>query len=484
MAKKRTKNVQPAKKSFFFGPGWEKLSNYIKKFWSLNQIDIKNRADKFSDDKGIMSLSGAVNFVACISLILFGTLFFLIISTGISSVLSVAYIIVYILFFIIWLTDRIYLLASGIFVACPECKKKFLIPTYICPTCNAEHTKLTPGKYGAFHHVCNCGTKMPAHFITKRGKLLAKCPKCGYSLANTETVPIAIPIIGGRSSGKTAFITAFSYQFIEKVAPRTGIEVEFNDAKAEELYKNEITRDYMSGSTRMTQTEMNVNVASAKAFEIILKGKNIKPERKFTLYDVAGESFVENTENEIQLQYTYCSGIIFMLDPLSIPTVRNYLDERTNEIDRNSVGTLDLELVLDAFENKLRSIMGKDTLNIPTAIVISKSDIKALDNFLGEEVVMDYMDAHGIEMSDYSKAQDAVTRQFLRDNGMVNFVNSVDMKFKNNRYFKCSSIGHTREAGKYNPKGVLDPVEWIVSQSDKSVRAAWHENDFGVVERK
>ena len=32
-------------------------------------------------------------------------------------------------------------------------------------------------------------------------------------------------------------------------------------------------------------------------------------------------------EDEEQLQYSYCQGIIFMLDPLSIPTVRNYLDD-------------------------------------------------------------------------------------------------------------------------------------------------------------
>jgi len=336
MAKKiRAKNVQPAKKSFFFGPGWEHLGGFIKKFWQLNKDDINKRAAGATDDKGIMSFKGAFNFMTCISLILFGTFFYVVITAGITSILSVAYLFVYFLFFIVWLTDRIYLLANGIFVACPECKKKYLIPTYICPTCGAEHSKLTPGQYGAFKRVCNCGTKLPSHFLLKRSKLSSKCPNpdCGAALSNTESVPVLIPIIGGRSSGKTAFITAFSYMFIEKVAPRNGIDVEFYDTNAEEFYKNEITRDFQSGSTRMTQTEMDVNVASAKAFNFVMKSKHFKPSRVMYLYDIAGESFVDNSENEIQLQYTYCSGIIFMLDPLSIPTVRNYLDERTNLID-------------------------------------------------------------------------------------------------------------------------------------------------------
>ena len=68
-------------------------------------------------------------------------------------------------------------------------------------------------------------------------------------------------------------------------------------------------------------------------------------------------------------------------------------------------------------------------------------------------------------------------------NGLAGFVSNIDMKFKNNRFFKCSSIGHTRESGRYNPKGVLEPMEWIFQTADSGLKAVLHENKFGSVMR-
>lgn len=477
---------QPAKINYFFGPGWKDLGSFIKKFWKFNQEDIKDRAEKLEYGKGIMSFSGAFRLLSCISVILFGTLFFCLITATVSGVLVIAFFIMYILIGIIWLIDRLYLLKNRIFVACPVCKQKYLIPTYICDECGGEHTKLVPGKYGIFYRTCNCGKKLATHCFTKRDKLAAVCPKCGHELNGTGNRPLCVPIIGGRSSGKTAYITAFSYDFIEKVAPRRGLEIIHYNEEMENFYKNEICRDYLGGTTRMTKTELDLKQASSKAFNFIIRNEKLKPDRLVQIYDVAGESFVENTENEEQLQYTYCHGIIFMLDPLSIALVRNHLDHTISEIDKSSVGTMDMDLVLDAFLNKLRQITGcstKDIFNMPIAIVISKADIKTLNSFIGEEVISDYMAEHEMDMSMYMAAEDTIIRKFLSDSGLANFVSNIDLKFKNNRYFKCSAIGHTREHGRYNPKGVLDPMEWIFQTADSGMKLVWNENQFSNVKK-
>ncbi len=175
-----------------------------------------------------------------------------------------------------------------------------------------------------------------------------------------------------------------------------------------------------------------------------------------------------------------------MLDPLSISTVRNYLDERVNEVEKSSVGTLDVDLVLDVFMNKLREITGQSStsvFNVPIAIVISKSDIHTVNKFIGDEIISDFLSERNLDMDSYSVAEDYVCRKFLMDNGLAGFVSNVDLKFKNNRYFKCSSIGHTRETGRYNPKGVLDPMEWIMQTVDGGLKSILHENEFGAVIR-
>lgn len=480
------KEAQPAKPSYFFGPGWKELGLFIKKFWGFNQEDIRKRAEKAETGKGIMSLSGAGRLLSCFSLILFGTLFFVIISAAVSVVLGIAFLIVYVLIFIVWSIDRIHLVRKGIFVACPNCKNKYLIPIYICPGCGEKHTKLTPGKYGVFNRTCNCGQKIPSHFITNRGKLDAECPKCGFALSGTGSKPICIPVIGGRSSGKTAYINAFSYDFIEKVARRNGLTITHYNKDTKRFYEQDITNDYLGGTTRMTKTEMDIKQASSKAFSFIIHSDKMSPDRLIQIYDVAGESFVDNTENEEQLQYTYCHGIVFMLDPLSIPVVRNYLDDTVNEVDKSSVGTLDVDLVLDAFMNKLREITGQSStavFSVPIAIVISKSDIRTLNQFIGEEIISDYMTEKQYGMDMYSVAEDRICRQFLIDSGLANFVSNIELKFKNNRFFKCSAIGHTRENGRYNPNGILEPMEWIFQTTDAGLKSVLHESKFEKVER-
>lgn len=479
--------TQPTKVSYFYGQGWKEFKLFLKKFWEFNQEDIRRKTEKVENGKGIMHLSGTAQLLSCFSLIFFGTLFFVMISVIVSVVLGIAFLLVYVLIFIVFWMDRIHLIRKGIFVACPNCKNKYLIPIYLCPVCGSKHTDLTPGKYGIFSRTCQCGHKIPSHFITNRGKLEARCHHCGFALSGTGNKPICIPVIGGRSSGKTAYISAFCYDFIEKVAPRNELMIKHYNEDTKKVYEQEITNDYLGGTTRMTKEELDINQASSKAFSFLIQNHVLKPDRLIQIYDVAGESFVKNDENEEQLQYSYCHGIIFMLDPLSIPVVRNYLDDSINEIDRSSVGTLDVDVVLDSFMNKLRVITGQTStavFDVPIAIVISKGDLKTLDRFIGEDIISEYMTKKQYNMEMYSVAEDKICRQFLIENGLAHFVNTIELKFKNNRFFKCSAIGHTRERGRYNPRGVLEPMEWIFQTTDLGLKRVLRENKFEDVERE
>ena len=76
-------------------------------------------------------------------------------------------------------------------------------------------------------------------------------------------------------------------------------------------------------------------------------------------------------------------------------------------------------------------------------------------------------------------AVDYLCRKFLRENEMGGFVNAIEMKFSENRFFAASAIGHTRNSGPYNPKGVLEPVEWICSLADKRLASLWVSGQYG-----
>ena len=485
--------LQPAKKSYFFGKGYRDLSNTIKGAWQRNFDSIKKYKECIADSHGSGEGKAAFilklisNVLAMLSVLFFGSLITLVISAINIVVLLVFMALVYIGFSAIWLVDRIYLIRKKIFTACHECKEKSLIPTYICPKCGAKHTYLTPGVYGILHRTCigeepnsYCGEKLPTTFFNGRRNLEAVCSRCTTPLMDKESVPICIPVVGGRSVGKTAFITAFSNDFIENVAPSKGWSIEFYNDKKEEIYK-EIQQDYLTGSTRMTDRSQDIRKASSVSFSFFVKGKEFKPERLVHVYDIAGEVFTDNSENEIQKQYEYCQGMVLMVDPFAIPSIRNRCEDQLFPEDLAGIGKADINGIVDSFLNKLREVTGlsdQKMSSVPLAVIIGKIDSAGLAEEIGDLAVKKNMAEKSERFKDYFDTQDYLCRQFLKQNGMESFINNVDLKFKDNRYFACTAIGHTRDKGQYKPQGVLPPMQWLFSKADSKMSSSWNDIKF------
>jgi len=475
---------QPAKKSYFFDKGYRDLANTIKGAWRRNFDSISDYKDNLAD----LSLRGTVgkffhgilNILAILAVLVCGS----VITAGITFINIVILLgfmaIVYIGFTVIWTVDRLYLLHKRIFTACHECKEKSLIPVYICPGCGAKHDNLTPGVYGILKRTCNCGEKLPTTFFNGRRELEAECPCCGHKLMDRESRPICIPVVGGRSVGKTAFITAFSREFIETVAPANGLEIEFYNDKKAEIYR-EITQDFIAGSTRMTDRPQDVNLASSVSFSFFVKNPALSPERLVHVYDIAGEVFTDNSENEVQKQYEYCQGIVLIIDPFAIPSVRHRYEELLEPEDIAGIGRADINTIIDSFLNKLREVTGlsdNKMSSVPLAVVISKIDSAGLEQDVGTLAVNKLMKADPDRFADFYDTQDYLCRRFLKENGMGSFLNNVSIRFKNNRFFACSAIGHTRDKGIYRPSGVLAPMEWLFRNADGKMGQLWHDNDF------
>lgn len=484
---------QPARQSYFFGKGYIDVGNTIKGAWRRNFASLGKFKDNISNAKDsgkdgfAFTFLLILNILAMISVLVFGSIITAAVSIINIAIVLALMIVVYIVFSIIWLTDRMYLMRKKIFTACHECKEKSLIPTYICPKCGAKHTNLVPGVYGILHRTCigedpnsYCGEVLPTTFFNGRRNLEAICPHCSTSLADRESVPICIPIVGGRSVGKTAFITAFSKEFIDEVAPSKSWETEFYNESKADIYK-EIEQDYLAGSTRMTDRPQDINKASSVSFSFFVKGAPFSPERLVHVYDIAGEVFTDNSENELQKQYEYCQGIVLMIDPFAIPTVRNRCEDKLTSEDIAGIGKADINGIVDSFLNKLREVTGlsdKKMSSVPLAVVIGKIDSAGLIAEIGDSAVRSKMAADSERFSDYYDTQDYLCRKFLRENGMESFLNNVDLKFKDNRFFSCSAIGHTRDQGQYLPQGVMAPMQWLFGKADPKMAQAWNDIKF------
>ena len=478
------KTPQPAQKSYFFDKGYKDMANTIKGAWSRNSDSIKKYAGNFGNwsDKPlpIKIFLGIVNILAIVAVVIFGSLITAVITVLNVLILLIFMAFVYIGFSVIWLVDRIYLTRKKIFTACHECKEKSLIPTYICPRCGAKHTDLTPGVYGILKRKCNCGEKLPTTFFNGRKELEAECPHCGHKLTDRESRPICIPIVGGRSVGKTAFITAFSKEFIENVAPSKGFNIEFYNDKKADIYK-EITQDYSAGSTRMTDRPQDVNAASSISFSFFVQLPELSPERLVHVYDIAGEVFTDNSENEVQKQYEYCQGIVLIIDPFAIPSIRIKYEELLEPADVAGIGKADINGIINSFLNKLREVTGlsdNKMATVPLAVVISKIDSAGLEQDVGTMAVNKYMRNEPEKYTDFYDTQDYLCRKFLKENDMESFLQNIDIQFKNNRFFACSAIGHTRDKGQYKPEGVLAPMEWLIRNADSKMGQLWNDHSF------
>lgn len=480
----KSRQPQPAKKSYFFGQGFKDIHAAIKKSWQKNKQTAQMYYSRYSA-KGLMSFKGIFNLFCALAVITFGTFFFVIISTLMLLVVSAFFLIVYLGFTLVWLFDRLYLIRKRIFTACNECKNRFLIPTYICPECGVQHTNLTPGVYGIFSRTCNCGKKLPTAFFNGRKQLRAICPYClkeGRTtvLSDRESRPLCVPVVGGRSVGKTAYITAFSKLFVEEVAPNKGLEIEFYNEAKKDIF-TDIKLDYAHGSTRMTVRPNDITKTSSVSFSFFVKHKKLKPERLLHIYDIAGEVFTDNSENEVQKQYEYCQGIILIIDPFSIPTVRAHYDALLSPEDRAGIGKADINGIIDVFLNKLREVTGlsdRKMSTVPMAILFSKTDSAGLAAEFSPEKVAGVRKNNQEESMDDSDAIDYLCREFLKTNNMGGFLNTIDMKFTHNRFFAVSAIGHKRDAGQYTPHYVLEPMEWISSLADKQFAKLWVEHKY------
>lgn len=489
-------SLQPAKKSYFFDKGYRDLGNTIRDAWRSNGHSMEEYIGKIGNEIQSLPLSEhrfltvckiVMNILALLSVLVFGSLITAAVSIVNIAVLLVIMAGIYLVFSVVWLADRIYLMRNRIFTACPECKEKSLIPTYICPKCGAKHTNLTPGVYGIFHRTCTgsidgqvCGEILPTTFWGGRGKLAAVCPHCDAPLSGQESVPLCIPVVGGRSVGKTAFITAFAKEFIDSLAPEKGWEVAIYDEKKRELYR-EIEADYLSGKTRMTERPTDSSSASSVPFSFFVRGKEFVHERLVHVYDIAGEVFTDSSENEVQKQYEYCQGMVLVIDPFAIPSVRFRLEEWLTPQDIAGIGKADINGILDSFLNKLREVTGlteRKMSSVPLAVVIGKMDSAGLSGDMGDVAVRRLMKEKPEVFGDYYDTMDYLCRKFLADNGMGSFVNAVSLRFKTNRFFACSAIGHTRDRGKYRPQGVMAPMQWLFDQADPDMARAWNDIKF------
>lgn len=466
------KDDEPAKRSYFFGPGYVQLSGTIKKAFALNALSgkkVSTTAKKFKGDSdgiwgGIKAILGVIYLiVADLCIYVMGTALCAAFGLIHGVITTVVMVITYIVFTIVWIIDRVYLLKNEIRSDCPVCHSRFLIPTFMCPECGAMHKKLVPGPYGIWKHRCTCGYKIPSTFLTGRSKLDAYCPDCGSPLVASDARQVVFQLIGGSKSGKTVFLSAYFHEFLEKLRSNRNLEVEISDqyqpffAELEEWY---------SGIDCPATAQLNSQMYP------LLIDSSLGVRRQFSIYDIAGEMFDGFTaESEIlQQQFHYCNGLLFLIDPFSSGVLR---DNRINSgEDMSDFSDMPVEDVVTNFINYLVTTGHKKAnarCTIPMAVLIAKADVKEIKRAIGPAKIASIFKNAQSGYATYEEARDGECRKFLMDIGLSATVENLETEFTNLHYFPVSAMGHAPDGSEYEPWGVTAAIDWMMPLADKEL---------------
>lgn len=348
---------------------------------------------------------------------------------------------------------------------CPHCYAAFRLPYFRCPHCGEVHKNLIPGRCGILVAKCTCGHFIPCSVLSHRSKLVGVCPnpKCEKDLAASNARQFFIQIIGGNSSGKTAFSAAFQHQYL-KLAQDNGGYIISGEPKdvfdaLESMYTNGLTEP--SSPFEVSSYNYVHHLKGTAAHSLIFN-------------DIPDEVLLSEEYEKSPLNFGYTDGIIIIIDPLSVASLRNECIRQGDTSALSGFSTDNCEAIIVDFINKFSEIVGRPARkmsDIPVAVLIAKSDIKRIKSSIGlPKIKAQFKKEPEKYSSDLSVARDEICRSFLNDIGLANVVNNLESVFSDVCYFPISAVGHTPEAGvAFEPFGVIDPVTWIAKKRQSAV---------------
>ena len=345
---------------------------------------------------------------------------------------------------------------------CPKCYATFKLPVFECPHCGRWHTKLYPGSCGLLFAKCSCGHFIPCASASKRKDLKSYCSRCGNALAGSNIKALSVQVLGGNSSGKTAFIAAFQHQYVEAIE-NSGIQ---NVSTSPEDDFKDLERMYHSGRTIKSPSD------EVRAY-YILHGSKWSSDDGIVIYDVPDEVILSEQYERNPLYFAYSDGIIIIIDPLSVRSVREECESTAGPASTNGFSEDSAEDIIIHFINKYSEVAGRMARRMsdtPVAVVITKTDLTSIRKKIGNVTIKAEFSANQNQYRSPDDARDKVCRKYLADIGLVNAINNLDSVFSRVSYFPVSSIGHCEDGSPFDPQNIIAPISWLARQCQSSIK--------------
>ncbi len=328
----------------------------------------------------------------------------------------------------------------------------------------------------------------------------AKCPECGEVSKNWvcpschNKIPEAtllgkdmiISVVGARDTGKSHFVGVIINELIERISVRFGGAMEGFDDSMSRYKAGPYQRLYMDMQkldlTKSSIQDVNNDAYRPLIFTLKLKHKGLLGDQieSFTLvfFDTAGEDLNdEDTMSTVNKYICKSAGIIFLLDPMQIPAVRNQLDDdtvkRASSVDwKQATRSDDIMTRVSKLIRNDRNMKSEQKIDIPVAAVFSKFD--AIASLVPEGCTVLEPSPHcsekAFDMTDWHNV-DGEIKSLLTEWGAESFMAQVDVNYTNCSYFAVSALGmdnnpqEDRRISRPRPHRIEDPLLWILKEN-------------------
>lgn len=386
---------------------------------------------------------------------------------------------------------------------------------YICPYCYKEH------KMNDVHFRCinrQCTDENDAQLAKYKGKAsylmlkafpysgrggkmpeYADCPACGVATgirlcpdchnplpqSTTEGNDMIISIVGARDSGKSNYVGVLAHELKRRVC--SGFDVTFGMVQeSKEEYDERFGRslypqEYAQGiqqARRVERTESHMRgktlvMSQPIVCELGKKSGNKIKRYSISLLDSAGEDFDDKAVMATVMPYlAHSKGIIFLLDPMQIPDVRNQLDEEVvSSSSSTQLGSvISYSDIITNVAESIRTVkkLKKDkALDIPVVITFSKFDtLKGIvDSSSKLWKDSPHVKEGSFDMADMQQVNDEIVGLLCGAWGAEGFVAKVRQEFKNAIFLPCSAFGScpNQDGSMASPKSLRleDGMLWI-----------------------
>lgn len=297
------------------------------------------------------------------------------------------------------------------------------------------------------------------------------CPDCHFELPHDvgQIDQRIIAIIGGRATGKTHYIASLITRLQHEVGRDFDLSVRMLGDHTQERWE----RDFYTPlfvQKRVLQpnrpAEVDPQVKMPLIFRLTFDTGKYKRTLNLSFFDSAGEDMTSLNTLSLQNRYIlHADGIIFLLDPLQIPSLRERLPmANVPPVDPKASPEYIVGRLRDLFERE-KHVPVTHKVRVPVAFALSKVDTLFALLDPGSELHHPGDHAGWLDLDDAQSVHTEIA-SYLASWISPNFCNIIHNSFAHYRFFGVSSLGEQPDAENHlshiSPLRIEDPFLWLL----------------------